>query len=461
MSWFTSLLGFGGSSEEKPEKPPGATEADVGEQIDLSSDDISQVDEDRREAASSLWSFRSGMDIMNLRLPIGYFEPTTILVRQAEACESVHLLDQAAFIRDPMNRLLNVVAFLVSTYSSTERVGKPMDPFLGETFEFRNFRPVPREGVAPTAEFLSNTRFLAEQVSIDPPISASVCYSPNFVFRQDSRVRTRFWGNKVDIHIEGKNVVLFPALDEAYTFSVPVDVVHNVLVGSLWIDHAGDLAVQRVVNWSKPDRSVAETALVTFKACGWFNSNRYVVEGLLKDAAGTARIGVLGKWNESLNSVPLGPDGQPCGMLQEVWHVSSARAAAYEDNIHRMGQFVRELIAFNPDARTGDELIPPSDSRWRADRRAFERRDNHNASLERAKLYDAQAQLVQSGAHPGPRFFVRGTDEQGTDTWLFRGGYWEARSAVPLVTCPDPLVAARAAAATTPSSSTTTTTTTS
>ena len=77
-----------------------------------------------------------------------------------------------------------IAAFSVSPYASTYyRVGqKPFNPLLGETYEcIREDR---------------GWRFIAEQVSHHPPISACYCDSKNFIFSQGLYMWVG-WGREV------------------------------------------------------------------------------------------------------------------------------------------------------------------------------------------------------------------------------------------------------------------------
>ncbi|NXQ26992.1 OSBL7 protein, partial [Alaudala cheleensis] len=123
----------------------------------------------------SLWGLlRSsvGKDLSRVALPVQLNEPLNTLQRLCEELEYSALLDRASRARDPRQRLVYVAAFAVSAYASTYyRAGsKPFNPVLGETYEC----------VRPDRGF----RFISEQVSHHPPISACHAESENFVFWQ-------------------------------------------------------------------------------------------------------------------------------------------------------------------------------------------------------------------------------------------------------------------------------------
>lgn len=72
-------------------------------------------------------------------------------------------------------RMAYVMAFAVSSYSSTiNRVKKPFNPILGETFELAAL----------------GYRYVAEQVSHHPPISVGHAENENFEFWGDSNLTT-------------------------------------------------------------------------------------------------------------------------------------------------------------------------------------------------------------------------------------------------------------------------------
>lgn len=78
--------------------------------------------------------------------------------------------------------------------SNRERLGKPFNPLLGETYELQR------------TEF----RALAEQVSHHPPVSAFHADSPHFIFHGSVHPKLRFWGKSVEIQPKGQVTVELP-----------------------------------------------------------------------------------------------------------------------------------------------------------------------------------------------------------------------------------------------------------
>lgn len=119
---------------------------------------------DPKEA--SVWSIlkkNMGKNLSKISMPIALNEPLSALQRLCEELEHCCLLDRAADEKSPSKQLLYVAAFAVSGYAATYFRGgrKPFNPLLGETYDY----------VCPEKNF----RFVAEQVSHHPPMSAVLC----------------------------------------------------------------------------------------------------------------------------------------------------------------------------------------------------------------------------------------------------------------------------------------------
>jgi len=99
-----------------------------------------------------------GQDLTKISLPVILSEPLSSLQK---ACESTnvqeHMMQTAAKTPDSMHRLgLCFGHFLSQLHMGKERTKKPFNPMLGETYEL------------VTPDF----RFISEQVSHHPPVSA-------------------------------------------------------------------------------------------------------------------------------------------------------------------------------------------------------------------------------------------------------------------------------------------------
>jgi oxysterol-binding protein 1 len=136
------------------------------------------INSDARPAVS-LWAILKssiGKDLTKISFPVFFNEPTSMLERMAEDMEFSECLDAAAADRDSLKRLAYVAAFAMSNYSSTEgRIAKPFNPMLGETYEY--------------CRLDKKFRYVSEQVSHHPPISACWAESPKWRYYGEVRER--------------------------------------------------------------------------------------------------------------------------------------------------------------------------------------------------------------------------------------------------------------------------------
>jgi hypothetical protein len=118
-------------------------------------------------------------------------EPLSFLQRVAECLEYSYLLDRAALADTSIERFHFLTAFIVSTLSShLERMSKPFNPLLGETYELK------MEGTAPF-------HYIAEQVCHHPPVSAVHVRGQNWTLSANIEPKVKFHGTNVTATSEG------------------------------------------------------------------------------------------------------------------------------------------------------------------------------------------------------------------------------------------------------------------
>jgi len=109
-----------------------------------------------------------------------------MLQRMAEQIEYSECLDKANLAEHPGLKLAFVMAFAMAPLSSSmKRTKKPFNPLFGETFELVNDK--------------KGFRFISEQVSHHPPISACLSESKNYHYWSNNIVKTKFWGTSIQI----------------------------------------------------------------------------------------------------------------------------------------------------------------------------------------------------------------------------------------------------------------------
>ncbi|CAG8535573.1 1697_t:CDS:10, partial [Acaulospora colombiana] len=420
----------------------------------------------------SLWSILKnsiGKDLSRITIPVYFNEPTSMLQRLAEDMEYSELLDIAARQKCSTERILYVAAFAMSNYSSTVgRIAKPFNPLLGETYEY----------VRPDKAF----RYVSEQVSHHPPISACYCESPNYDFFSEIDMKSKFWGKSFEIlpqgvshvnlkvpqdhwprHVEGSPEEFAArgnpnAFAEHYSWKKVTTCVNNLIVGSPWIDHYGDMVI---LNHLTGDKCV-----LTFKARGWRGKDAFEIRGYIKDHNDKEIWEIAGRWNErlvarrsnanllSIQEDDLGSDRAALnatstsenGVLPSPSPLSSTqtnRRPIYL--LWKRNPLPEEPLLFNltPFAVTLNDLpdslanwIAPTDSRLRPDQRALENGLYDLANSEKMRLEEKQREKRKNRdqdlrRNHAARWFRRAIEpDTGENYWEFNHEYWEERERV-------------------------------
>lgn len=151
--------------------------------------------------------------------------------RLCEELEYSELLDAAAACPDAAERAALVASFAVSAYASAAHraASKPFNPLLGETYEcVRHDR---------------GFSFVGEQVSHHPPVSACHAASPRWLFWQEARIKTRFWGKSMEFQPAGRVHVRLATTGDHYSWNKVTTCVHNLFGGQRWVDQYGDMHI--------------------------------------------------------------------------------------------------------------------------------------------------------------------------------------------------------------------------
>uniref|UniRef100_A0A7N6AYL3 Oxysterol-binding protein n=1 Tax=Anabas testudineus TaxID=64144 RepID=A0A7N6AYL3_ANATE len=347
----------------------------------------------------SLWNIlrnNIGKDLSKVAMPVQLNEPLNTLQRFCEELEYSELLDRANQTQDPYQRMVYVATFAISSYASTyHRAGsKPFNPVLGETYECDR----PDKGF----------RFIAEQVSHHPPVSACHADSKNFTFWQDVRWKNKFWGKSMEIVPMGTTHVTLPAFGDHYEWNKVTSCIHNILSGQRWIEHYGEMAIKNI-------NSDACQCKVTFvKAKSW-SSTVNEVQGVITDLKGKVVHSIFGKWHESVFQ------GDPPSAMC-IWRANPMPVD--HEQYYGFTQLAVELNELNSMLRP---LLPTTDTRFRPDQRLLEEGNTEGAEEQKQRIEQLQRErkkvLQDNNMTHQPRFFKKSKN----DTWVSNNTYWELR----------------------------------
>ncbi|XP_026359648.1 oxysterol-binding protein-related protein 2 isoform X6 [Ursus arctos] len=404
----------------------------------------------------SVWSILKkciGLELSKITMPIAFNEPLSFLQRITEYMEHVYLIHRASCQPQALERMQCVAAFAVSAVASQwERTGKPFNPLLGETYELI------REDLG--------FRFISEQVSHHPPISAfySEGLNQDFLFHGSIYPKLKFWGKSVEAEPRGTITLELLKHNEAYTWTNPTCCVHNVIIGKLWIEQYGTV---EIVNHRTGDKCVLH-----FKPCGLFGKELHKVEGHIQDKNKKKLFMIYGKWTECLWGIDpaayesfkkrerrgdqLSKSQPDDGSQKADGDVADAVPEAQETvqvipgskllwrvntrppNSAQMYNFTSFTVSLNELQSGMEKTLAPTDCRLRPDIRGMENGDMDLASQEKERLEEKQREArrerAKQEAEWQTRWFQQGSNPHtGTPDWLYTGGYFERNFS----RCPD------------------------
>ncbi|KAM7510999.1 hypothetical protein LguiB_009874 [Lonicera macranthoides] len=370
-----------------------------------------------KEKGVSLWSMikdNIGKDLTKVCLPIYFNEPLSSLQKCFEDLEYSYLLDRAyewGKRGNSLMRILNVAAFAVSGYASTEeRNCKPFNPLLGETYE----ADYPDKGL----------RFFSEKVSHHPMIVACHCEGTGWKFWGDSNLKSKFWGRSIQLEPVGVLTLEFDD-GEILQWSKVTTSIYNLILGKLYCDHYGTMRVQGNCSYS---------CKLKFKEQSIIERNPHQVQGIVQDKNGKTVATLFGKWDESMHYVigECSRKGNGFESLSEarlLWKRSKPPKFPTRYNLTRFAITLNELT---PGLK---EKLPPTDSRLRPDQRCLENGEYEMANAEKQRLEHRQreARKMQERGWK-PQWFAK---DKESDTYRYTGGYWESREQGKWDSCPD------------------------
>mmetsp|Transcript_8707 Transcript_8707/g.12871 ORF Transcript_8707/g.12871 Transcript_8707/m.12871 type:complete len:384 (+) Transcript_8707:138-1289(+) len=186
-----------------------------------------------------LKNLKSGANLTNVLCPVALLKRFSLLemysyISQPKAY--LFNLDK----KTPEDRFLNVCKWILENQTIFPQSGmqdiKPLNPVLGEYFdmEFEH------------GDGIDNTRFIAEQTSHHPPITA--VYMENkqqgFMYEQVQQPMPKFYGTSAHSLIEGTNVLTLTKLKEVYTITMPAACMRSILLFTAYLEQNGEMTIR-------------------------------------------------------------------------------------------------------------------------------------------------------------------------------------------------------------------------
>ncbi|CAK9786023.1 hypothetical protein CC85DRAFT_308156 [Cutaneotrichosporon oleaginosum] len=384
------------------------------------------IDDDKRPSVS-LWSILKssiGKDLTKISFPVNFNECTSMLQRMAEDMEYDACLTVAAEERDSLKRIAFVAAFAMSNYSSTiGRIAKPFNPMLSQSFEYA----IP-----------NRYRYISEQVSHHPPISACYSEAPTWRYYGEVDAKNKFQGRYFEIRPTGvahAELIIpqewvrpedkyppageeYPAgkVVEHYSWKKVITNVSNFIMGNPIIDHYGDMTVT--------NHRTGETCVLTFKPRTWRGKDAFEIKGSVHDRKGNLAWEIAGRWDSQLIARRAGVGSAPLEVdetvsedpeYMQLWKNTQKPKAPFNLTPYAM--------TLNDIPKGLEEYLAPTDCRLRTDQRAFENAEYDRAQALKTANEEKQREtrrLRAEGRLPQhePRWFKAVTDQDtGERLW--------------------------------------------
>uniref|UniRef100_A0A673ZT70 Oxysterol-binding protein n=1 Tax=Salmo trutta TaxID=8032 RepID=A0A673ZT70_SALTR len=387
---------------------------------------------DKPNYSLNLWSIMKnciGKELSKIPMPVNFNEPLSMLQRLTEDLEYHELLDKAACCESSLEQLCLVAAFSVSSYSTTvHRTAKPFNPLLGETYELDRLDDL-------------GYRSLCEQVSHHPPAAAHhVISQRGWTLWQQITISSKFRGKYLSIMPLGAIHLQFHSSENHYVWRKVISTVHNIIVGKLWIDQSGDI---EIVN-----HRTKETCQLKFSPYSYFSRDvPRKVTGVVSDSGGQAHYILSGTWDDKIESSKIvqsskggsGSEGKQKTVYQTLSPKLLWKKYPLPDNAENMYFFSSLALTLNEP----EDGVGLTDSRLRPDQRLMEAGRWDEANSEKQRLEEKQRAVrrrreAEATDYEGfqPQWFhKRKNDITGETTFVYKGGYWEAKDSQDWSTC--------------------------
>ncbi|CAL1535146.1 unnamed protein product [Lymnaea stagnalis] len=383
----------------------------------------------------SFWSILKqcvGKELSKITMPVVFNEPLSFIQRLAEYMEYAPLIEKAANCDNPVERMELITAFAISALSSNwERIGKPFNPLLGETYELDR----------PDLGF----RFMGEQVSHHPPITAICAEGQAYAMHGSVQPKLKFWGKTVEITPKGHISLELKRYNETYSWQNVNCCVHNVIVGTLWVEHYGTMEITCNTSEMK--------SVINFKQSGWFAKDLHHVDGFVYNGKKKERA-IYGSWVAGIYSCSPNEyekfmndsEAQSKFRAKEKKDKDHPRLSILSYNYQLAGQKILWLVNprspesadyyhFSMFAMTLNEMLPgmqqalpPTDSRFRPDIRNMEEGKIDQSAEEKNRVEEKQREARKERKKKSkdwhPRWFTL-KKIGGREDWVFNPVYWD------------------------------------
>lgn len=299
---------------------------EVSDTEDNVEEELGVLEDQRRSIVLHLLSqLKLGMDLTRVVLPTFILEKRSLLEMYANFMGHPDMFLAITTGATPEERMVRFVEYYLTAFHEGRKgavAKKPYNPILGETFQCSWM--VPQDRVRPLQThahmmgpanrdppLLNDTgmpsatsptsgasgyrvRFVAEQVSHHPPVSAFYCECPDKRMCVNAHIwtKSKFMGMSVGVSMAGEGVLCLQEHEEEYVFTLPSAYARSILTIP-WVELGGKVTITCA--------KTAYSATVTFHTKPFYGGKVHRVTAEVKhNVTNTIVCKAQGEWNGTL-----------------------------------------------------------------------------------------------------------------------------------------------------------------
>lgn len=358
----------------------------------------------RKKYNFSLWAIirdAIGKDLSHVTIPVYFNEPLSMLQRLCENFQYANLLNLASNQDNPYLRLAYVGAFCISGFAlDPHRTLKFFNPLLGETYEY----------IDNEQKF----RYISEQVSHHPAISACYVEGEAFNFTANTKVKSNFklFKTTLEFIFLSKCYINFSKYNELISFNKPIAAARNIF-SNVYIDCYGKFSVNNMTTGEYAEFQISEAKGLNHQGD---------LKGEIKSINGEVNMYIEGNWLSHIHAIDR---------LTGERHVIWTKTKIEGDSESRYF-FTDFSINLNNLTEELSSKLPHTDSRFRPDQRALENQDLETATYEKIRLENKQRTRKKEWEKEKfiykPMYFSELYDEVSGETdFKYTRDYWKDR----------------------------------
>lgn len=189
------------------------------------------------------------------------------------------------------------------------------------------------------------------------------------------RVKSKFWGKSMEIIPFGVVHLYLKPFATHYRWNKVTTCVHNLFKGERYVDNYGEL----VITSEEQDGGKGLTCKITFEKSSYWSNKKNEFHGAIYNARGEVVEKIFGRWNESFHY------GREAASARCIW-----RPGAMPEDHRLYYGFSRFAIELNELRPEDQQVLPPTDTRFRPDQRWLEVGDINQAEAVKLELEQNQ-----------------------------------------------------------------------